>query len=109
MSFSDYEIGNNMNQNQNNSSTITDELTLQIAMLRNGLGIQQTQSDLDNLSISFKLNGDNYPLWATLMKKAIGGRGKKSHLTGIPPAPEETEPTYEKWEQADQTVFTWII
>jgi len=30
-----------MNQNQNNSSTITDELTLQITnMLRNGLGIQ---------------------------------------------------------------------
>jgi len=70
MSFSDDEIGNNMNQNQNNSSTITDELTLQIAhMLRNGLGIQQTQSNLDNLSIGFKLNGDNYLLWATLMKK----------------------------------------
>jgi len=44
ISFSDDEIGNNMNQNQNNSSTITDELTLQIEnMLRNGLGIQQTQ------------------------------------------------------------------
>jgi len=110
MSFSDDEIGNNMNQNQNNSSTITNELTLQIAnMLRNGLEIQQTQSNLDNLTIGFKLNGDNYPLWATLMKKAIGGRGKKSHLTGIPPAPKEIEPAYEKWEQADQTVFTWII
>jgi len=110
MSFSNDEIGNNMNQNQNNSSTITDELILQIAnMLRNGLRIQQTQANLDNLSIGFKLNGDNYPLWATLMKKAIGGRGKKSYLTGIPPAPEEIEPVYEKWEQADQTIFTWII
>ena len=99
-----------MNQNQNKSSTITDELTLQIVnMLRNGLGIQQTQSNLDNLSIGFKLNGDNYPLWATLKKKAICGKGKKSHLTGIPPAPEENEPTYEKWEHADQTVFSWII
>jgi len=40
MSFSEDEIGNNMNQNQNNSSIITDELTLQIEnMLRNGLGI----------------------------------------------------------------------
>jgi len=99
-----------MNENQNNSSTITDELTLQIAnMLRNGLGIHQTQANLENLTIGFKLNGDNYPLWTTLMKKAISGRGKKSHLTGIPSAPEETEPAYEKWEQADQTVFTWII
>ena len=109
MSFSNDEIGNNMNQNQNNSSTIIDELTLQIAnMLRNGLGIQQPQSNLDNLSIGIKLNGDNHPLWATLMKKVIGGRGKKSHLTSIPPAPEEIELAYEKWEQADQTVFTWI-
>jgi len=110
MSFSDDEIGNNMNQNQNNSSTITDELTFQIAnMLRNGLGIQQTQSNLDNLSIGFKLNADNYPLWATLMKKVVGDRGKKSHLIVIPSTPKEIEPTYEKWEQADQTVFTWII
>ena len=84
MSFSDDEIGNNMNQNQNNSSTITDELTLQIAnMLRNSLRIQQTQSNLENLSICFKLNKDNYPLWATLMKKAIGGRGKKLSLIHI--------------------------
>jgi len=102
MSFSDDEIDNNMNQNQNNSSTIIDELTLQIAnMLRNGLGIQQTQANLDNLSIGFKLNGDNYPLWATLMKKVIGCRGKKSDLTGIPLTPKDIEPTYEKWEQAD--------
>jgi len=39
---------NNMNQNQNNFSTITDEQILQIAnMFRNGLGIQQTQANLD--------------------------------------------------------------
>jgi len=64
MSFSNGEIGNSMNQNQNNSSTIIDELILQIAnMLHNGLRIQQIQVNLDNLSIGFKLNGDNYPLW----------------------------------------------
>ena len=37
-----------MNHNQNNSSTIIDEQILQIAnMLRNDLGIQQTQANLD--------------------------------------------------------------
>jgi len=36
-------------------------------------------------------------------------RKEESHLIGIPLAPEEIEPAYEKWEQADQTVFTWII
>jgi len=107
MSFSNDEIGSRMNQNQNNSSTITDELIFQIAnMLRNGLRIQQTQANLDNLSIGFKLNGDNYSIWARLVEKAISDRGKKSHLIGIPSAPEETKPAYEKWEQADQTIFT---
>jgi len=67
-----------MNQNQNNSSTITDELTFQIAnMLSNGLRIQQTQANTDNLSIGFKLNGDNYQLWATLMKKVISGMAEE--------------------------------
>jgi len=48
MSFSNDEIGNNMIQNQNNSSTITNEQILQIAnMFRNGLEIQQTQANLD--------------------------------------------------------------
>jgi len=47
------------------------------------------------LSIGFKLNRDNYPLWATVMKKAISGRRKKSYLTGIPLTPEEIEPAYE--------------
>jgi len=38
-----------MNQNQNNSSTITDELILKIVnMFRNGLEIQQAQANLDN-------------------------------------------------------------
>jgi len=65
-------------------------------MLCNGLG---TQANLDNLSIGFKLNGDNYPLWGPLMKKAIGGRGKKSHLIGITLALKEIEPAYEKWNK----------
>ncbi|MED6214317.1 hypothetical protein PIB30_101878 [Stylosanthes scabra] len=43
------------------------------------------------------------------MKKAIDGRGKKAHLTRVPPTPAETEPSYDQREQADQTVFTWII
>jgi len=43
------------------------------------------------------------------MKKVISGRRKKSHLTGISLTLEETKPIYEKWEQTDQIVFTWII
>jgi len=98
MSFLDDEICNNMNQNQNNSSTITNEPTLQIANMLRKWPRDSANISRDNLSIGFKLNGDNYLLWVTLMKKAISGRGKKSHLIGIPPIPEEIESAYEKWE-----------
>ncbi|KAD3066986.1 hypothetical protein E3N88_34866 [Mikania micrantha] len=56
-----------------NSVTIPDELTMQIvALLWNGLGAQPTTTNSENLSIGIKINGDNYALWSTLMKKAIG-------------------------------------
>ena len=72
------------NPNQT-SGTIPDELTIQIAaLLRNSLGTQATVNS-ESLSIGIKLSGENYSLWATLMRKAIGGRGKGSHVTGIPP------------------------
>jgi len=50
------------------------------------------------LSIGFKLNGDNYPL---THEESYWWQRKKSHLTGIPLAPEEIKPTHEKWEKAD--------
>ncbi|XP_072056226.1 uncharacterized protein [Arachis hypogaea] len=106
MSTSDKDTSVNTGNNLNKP----DELTLQIAkLLQSSLEMQSSQNNSDNLSIGFQLNGDNYPLWVTLIRKVIGGRGKKAHLTGIPPAPAETEPTYEQWKQGDQTVFTWII
>ncbi|KAJ0622886.1 hypothetical protein HanIR_Chr01g0025661 [Helianthus annuus] len=87
-----------------------DEGTLKIAaLLRNGIGLQQTTTNPENLSLGIKLGGDNYALWATLMKKAIGGRGKSSHITGEPTPPSKTEASFTVWEQDDQCVFTWII
>jgi len=52
---------NNMNQNQNNSSTITDEQILQIAnMLRNGLGFNRHKPILtrDKDGVAQKLSND---------------------------------------------------
>lgn len=92
------------------SISIPDDLTLQIAsLLKNGLGTQPTTMNSENLSIGIKLSGDNYSLWATLMKKAIGGRGRGSHLTGEPSPPSKTDQAYVRWEQDDQCVFTWLI
>ncbi|KAH6776912.1 hypothetical protein C2S51_008224 [Perilla frutescens var. frutescens] len=92
----------------NNRGT-QDELALQLAsLLRNSLNLPQTPST-ESINIGFKLNGDNYPLWSVLIKKAIGGRGKASYITGSPPAPSSTDSSYPRWEQEDQCVFTWLV
>lgn len=84
-----------MSDKDANVNQISDELTMQIAaLLRNGLGTQPPTANPENLSIGIKLGGDNYALWATLMKKAIGGRGRGSHITGEPIPPPKTDKTY---------------
>ncbi|XP_047961794.1 uncharacterized protein LOC125206593 [Salvia hispanica] len=62
-----------------------------------------------NVTVAFKLNGSNYPLWSRLMKVAIGSRGGYSHITGkpVPPLPGSKE--YEEWEETDLIVFSWIV
>ncbi|KAJ0601663.1 hypothetical protein HanIR_Chr03g0131301 [Helianthus annuus] len=93
-----------------NTNNVNDELAFKIAaLLRNSLGIQTNSVNSENLVLGIKLSGDNYALWATLMKKAIGGRGRGSHITGDPSPPSKTESTYTRWEQDDQCVFTWLI
>ena len=64
--------------------------------------------DSSPLVISERLNGDNYALWAVLMKAAISGRGMISHMTGVPTPPAKTDPAFGRWQQADHCVFTWL-
>ena len=60
-----------------------------------------------NVTVAFKLNGKNYPLWSRLMKVAIGGRRGYSHIVDEPPEPESRG--YRDWEETDLVVFSWII
>lgn len=86
---------------------LSDEVTNQLALLLwQNLNFQPLPSS-DNLTIGVKLNGENYSLWATLIRKAIGGRGLSSHLTGTAPSPND--PSFARWEQEDECVFTWLI
>ena len=87
---------------------IPDELTLQIArILKNGINnIQATNSNQDRVILSIKLNGENYPLWARLMRVKIGIRGRTGHITGGTPAPASDDPKFLKWEQEDLGVFS---
>lgn len=60
-----------------------------------------------NVTLTFKLDGRNYPLWSRLMKVAIGGRRASSHILDEPPAPKSKG--YRDWEETDLIVFSWII
>ena len=60
-----------------------------------------------NVTIAFKLNGKNYPIWSRLMKVKIGGRGAYSYIRKEPPEPGSKG--YDDWEEDDLVVFSWII
>ena len=46
-------------------------------------------------------------MWSRLMSLAIKGRAKLRHITASPP--KEDVPEYQKWQEADSVVITWII
>ncbi|XP_042003757.1 uncharacterized protein LOC121752725 [Salvia splendens] len=60
-----------------------------------------------NVTVTFKLNGKNYPLWSRLMKVKIGGRGAYAHIRKEPPEPGSRG--YDAWEEDDLVVFSWIV
>jgi hypothetical protein len=87
------------------------DLSLQIAnLIKNSLNSQPQNPKLsDNLQINLKLNSQNYALWTRMIRVAIGGKSKNllKHLTSNPP--DQTDETYEQWEQDDLIVFSWLI
>lgn len=88
------------------------DLAIQVAhILRDSLKpTLPTQTLLpENLNIAVKLTGSNFALWSRVIYRAILGRGRSSHLTWVPPPPKPTDPEYPRWEQDDNSVFTWIL
>ncbi|XP_047953735.1 uncharacterized protein LOC125199900 [Salvia hispanica] len=64
---------------------------------------------LGEVRLTEKLNGDNYPLWVKLMRRAIWGKGLASHINGVTDPPPPTDPDYNRWQQRDDCCFNWII
>lgn len=104
------------------SSAMADEFARQFAnFMRNSFAMNQPSNNqpetpiphkIDTLPLHIggnKLNGENYAVWVVLVQTAISGRGMVSHLTGVPPPPPRTDPTFPQWQQADHCVFTWLI
>ncbi|XP_042032250.1 uncharacterized protein LOC121778932 [Salvia splendens] len=56
-----------------------------------------------------KLNGENYPLSAKLMQRAIGEKGLISHISGVSDPSSPTDPAYSRRIQRDHCCFNWII
>ncbi|KAH6760951.1 hypothetical protein C2S51_017900 [Perilla frutescens var. frutescens] len=97
--------------NTENSSNTSDELALQIAkILKHGINSTPNQiPQSEKITLSIKLNGENYPLWARLMRVEIGVRGRTGHITGASRVPTTDEPAILRWEQMDLGVFSWIL
>ncbi|XP_042056090.1 uncharacterized protein LOC121800627 [Salvia splendens] len=60
-----------------------------------------------SITVAFKLNGRNYPLWSRLIKVKIGGCGAYVYIRNEPPSPESKG--FEEWEENDLIVFSWIV
>lgn len=71
----------------------------------------QTSSleSLGEVRLTDKLNGDNYTLWVKLMRRAIGGKGLASHISGVTEPPPPTDLNFDRWQQRDDCCFNWII
>ncbi|KAL1547713.1 hypothetical protein AAHA92_16033 [Salvia divinorum] len=64
---------------------------------------------IESISIGFKLDGKNFPIWSKLMLVAVGSRDKLHHLEGDTVPPKSDDPTFKGWQAADYTVFSWLI
>ena len=60
-----------------------------------------------SITVAFKFNGRNYPLWSRLIKVKIVGRGAYSYIKNEPPEPGSNG--FDVWEENDLVVFSWIV
>ena len=88
-----------------------EELTRQIQqMLRTKISnIQQPSRSPEKITLNMKLNGENYLLWARLMRVEIWVKGRTDHITGETRASAATDLEFLRWEQEDLRVFSWIL
>lgn len=63
----------------------------------------------ENVSTGFKFDGSNFPVWERIMRINVGSRGKIHHLEGDEDPPKADDPKFKIWQEADFTVFSWLI
>ena len=66
----------------------------------------QQLGELQNIQAAYKLDGKNYLKWSQLVRTAVKGKGKISHLMSTGPKPED--PRFEVWDEEDSIIMAWL-
>ena len=64
------------------------------------------KEELQNIRLSYRLNGRNYLQWSQVEKTFLKGKRKLSHLRGTYPA--QNDPTFVKWDKEDSMIMSWL-
>ena len=66
----------------------------------------QTTGELQNLQVSYRLNGRNYLRWSQIVKTFLKGKGKINHLLGMSPSLDD--PKFTLWDEEDSMIISWL-
>ena len=66
----------------------------------------QTTGELQNLQVSYRLNGRNYLKWSQIVKTFLKGNGKINQLLGVSPNPKD--PKFTLWDEDDSMIMSWL-
>ncbi|KAI3788025.1 hypothetical protein L2E82_00620 [Cichorium intybus] len=68
-----------------------------------------SNSDYNVLPTGYKLNGQNYNLWAHSISIFIGGKGKEDYLSNSLVQPDSKTPAYKKWKTENNMFMSWLL
>ena len=65
-----------------------------------------TIRELQNIQVTYKLNGKNYLKWSKLVRNFLEVKGKFSHLLRI--GPQRRDPRFDAWDEQDSMIMAWL-
>ena len=65
-----------------------------------------SNSDLQNIRSTYRLNGKHYLKWSQLVQIYLKGKGKLSHLLGT--EPKKGDPKFDAWDEEDSMIMSWL-
>ena len=66
----------------------------------------QQPGELQNIQVTYRLDGKNYLKWSQLVRTVLKGKGKISHLMGT--GPKLGDPCFEAWDEEDSMIMVWL-